>query len=84
MAKKMMISKTKLRIYETCVRPILTYITETRDETSTRKRLMRTTEMKLLRTIKSVTLKPSRIRSQDIREELEIQYVVRWARKDAR
>lgn len=59
------------------IRPILTYATETRAETSTTKRIMRTTEMKTLRTIKGVSLR-DRIRSQDIREELGIQDVVRW------
>lgn len=33
----------------------------------------------MLKTIKGVTLR-DRIRNQDIREELEIQDVVRWAR----
>jgi len=40
---------------------------------------MRTTEMKILTTIKGVTLS-DRIRSQGVREELKIEDVVRWAR----
>jgi len=40
---------------------------------------MRTTEMKVLRTIKGVTLK-DQIRSGTIREEIEVQDIVRWMR----
>lgn len=73
---KMMSPQSKIKIYKTCVRPILTYPTETRAETSTAKRIMRTTEMRILRIIKEVTLR-DRIRSEDIREELGVQDVVR-------
>ncbi|XP_044746226.1 uncharacterized protein LOC123322928 [Coccinella septempunctata] len=75
---KAMSSQSKTRIYKTCVRPILTYASETRAETSKTKSIMRTTEMKILRTIKGVTLR-DRIRS-DIRAELGVQDVVRWVR----
>ncbi|XP_011631965.1 uncharacterized protein LOC105423758 [Pogonomyrmex barbatus] len=45
-------ARSKIRIYKTCVRPILTYIAETRAETSKTKRIMRATKIKILRTIK--------------------------------
>ena len=43
--------ESKTRIYKTCVRPIMTYATETRAETAATKQLLRTTEMKTLRSI---------------------------------
>lgn len=69
----------KVRIYKTCVRPILTYAAETRAETAKTKRIMRTTEMKTLRSIAGVTLH-DRVRSDNIRETCKIQDVVRWVR----
>lgn len=74
-----MSQKSKTRLYKACVRPVLTYAAETRSETSTTKRMARTTEMRILRCIKGVTLR-DRVRSADIREELEVQDVVRWIR----
>ncbi|XP_072764658.1 uncharacterized protein [Anoplolepis gracilipes] len=76
---KYMTTKSKIRIYKTCIRPVLTYAAETRAETSKTKRMMRTTEMRILRTIKGVSLR-DRIRSSDIRREFELQDVVRWTR----
>lgn len=46
-----MSTEGKIRIYKACVRPVLTYAAETRAETSQTTRMMRTTEMKVLRTI---------------------------------
>ncbi|XP_044750499.1 uncharacterized protein LOC123310880 [Coccinella septempunctata] len=71
--------KAKTRIYKACVRPLLTYTAETRAETSTIKRIARTTEMRILRSIKGETLR-DHVRSSDIREELEVQDVVRSVR----
>ncbi|XP_044744146.1 uncharacterized protein LOC123306294 [Coccinella septempunctata] len=76
---KTMSHKAKTRIYKACVRPVLTYAAETRAETSTTKRMARTTEMRILRSIKGITLR-DHVRSSDIREELEVQDVVRWVR----
>lgn len=63
----------KTRIYKTCPRSILTYATETRAETSTSRRIMRITE-----NIKNH--QGDNIRSQDIREELEVQDAMRWVK----
>lgn len=43
--------KSKVRIYKTCIRSILTYATETRTDTAKTKRILRTAEMKMLRAI---------------------------------
>lgn len=76
---KYMTTNSKVRIYKTCVRPVLTYAAETRAETSKTKQLLRTTEMKTLRAIKGVTLR-DQLRSSDIRQELQTEDVVRWIR----
>lgn len=80
---KYMTAESKIRIYKTCVRPIMTYAAETRAETSATKRKMRTAEMKILRTIKGTTLH-DRIRNEDTRRELGVQDVVRWVRERRR
>lgn len=75
--------ETKSRIYKTCIRPVMTYGAETRAETSLTKRMLRTTEMKTLRTITGYTLK-DRQRSTDIRNKCQTDDVVRWIRKRRR
>lgn len=80
---KEMSTNSKVRIYKSCVRPIMTYAAETRAESSKTKRLMRTTEMKILRSITGKTLR-DRIRSEDIRTTCETQDVVRWVRQRRR
>lgn len=51
-----MSKESKIRIiYKACVRPVLTYAAEKWAETSATKRMMRTAEMKNLRSIKGVT-----------------------------
>lgn len=67
---------SKVRIYKTCIRPILTYAAETRADTSKTKRIMRTTEMKILRRIQGINLR-DRVRRTTIRENCKIQDVVR-------
>lgn len=52
---------------------------ETRAETSKTRNIMRTTEMKILQTIKEVILR-DQIRSDDIRTELDVNDVVKWVR----
>lgn len=76
---KYMSTQSKVRIYKTVVRPVLTYATETRAETTRTKSIMRAAEMKTLRTIKGVSLR-DQIRSTAIREDLKIQDVVRFTR----
>jgi hypothetical protein len=43
-----MSTESKIRIYKTCMRPILTYAAETRAETSKTKQLLRSAEMRVL------------------------------------
>lgn len=74
-----MTSQCKVRVYKTCVRPIMTYAVETRADTSETKRMMRTNEMRTLRAITGNTLRDHR-RSEEIREECGILDVVRWSR----
>lgn len=71
--------ESKVRIYRTCVRPVLTYAAETRAETSHTKRLLRTTEMKVLRSIRGISLR-DRVRNEDTLRETGVQDVVRWIR----
>ncbi|KAF5288638.1 hypothetical protein FQA39_LY15333 [Lamprigera yunnana] len=49
--------ESNIRIYKTTVRPVLKYAVETRAESSKTKSLQRTTDMKILRAIKGVTLR---------------------------
>lgn len=46
--------ESKVRIYKACVRPLLTYAAETRAKTSNT-RMMRTTDLKVLRIITEIT-----------------------------
>ncbi|XP_048516533.1 uncharacterized protein LOC125502453 [Dendroctonus ponderosae] len=80
---KYMTTGSKTRIYKTYVRPIMTYAVETRAETFATERKMRTAEMKILRTIKGITLH-DRIRNENTRRELGVQDVVRWMRERRR
>lgn len=77
-----MSTESDFRIYSTCVRPILTYgsITRHLTETSIPKELMRNTTMKTLRSIKTVELS-DQIRINSIREELEVDDMVRSGRR---
>jgi len=80
---KHMTVKSKVRIYKTCVRPLLTYAAETRAESTKTKQIMRATEMKTLRSITGLSLR-DRVRSETIRETCEVQDVVRWTRSRRR
>ncbi|XP_019755408.1 uncharacterized protein LOC109534252 [Dendroctonus ponderosae] len=80
---KHMGKQAKTKIYKTCVRPVLTYATETRAHTSRTKNIPRTTEMKILRNIAGYTLR-DRKRNTDTRNECEIEDIVRWGRKRRR
>ncbi|XP_045462678.1 uncharacterized protein LOC123672567 [Harmonia axyridis] len=77
---KYMSTRSKVK---TCVRPVMTYAVETRAENTVTKRLLRTTEMRALRSIAGYTLL-NRKRNEEIREISDIQDVVRWARKRRR
>lgn len=76
-------TECKTRIYKTCVRPILTYAIETRADNSKTKQSLRTSEMKVLRTIVGKT-RLDRIRNQNIREQCQTQDIVRWGRERRR
>ena len=76
-----MSTESKVKIYKTTVRPILTYAAETRADTSKTKQLLRTTEMNTLRTIVGKTRR-DRIRNVDVRKECcQIQDIVKFAKK---
>ena len=76
-------TESKVRIYKTCVRPILTYGIEARADTVRTKSMLRTTEMKTLRAIAGKTLR-DRVRNTTIREVCDVQDVVRWGRQRLR
>jgi hypothetical protein len=74
---------SKVRIYKTCVRPIMTYGIESRADTVRTKNLLRTSEMKTLRNISGKTLR-DRVRNTEIRRICEVEDVVRWGRQRRR
>ncbi|XP_055378969.1 uncharacterized protein LOC129610426 [Condylostylus longicornis] len=76
---KYMLIENKVRVYKTCVSPIMTYAAETRADTSSTKQRLRATEMQTLRQICGYTLLDKK-RSADVREECKIQDIVRWTR----
>ena len=75
--------ESKVRIYKTCVRPIMTYAAETRADTAKTKRMLRTTEMKTLRAITGISLM-DRVRNDTIRDTTDVQDIVRWTRSRRR
>jgi hypothetical protein len=70
-----MSTESKIRIYKTCMRPMLTYAAEIQTGTSKTKQLLRSAEMRVLRNIKGVTLR-DRIRN----DEGNVIDVGRWVR----
>ena len=74
---------SKIKIYKTCVRPIMTYGIEAREETTKTKSMLRVAEMRNLRTIIGKTRR-DRIRNTDIRQQCGIQDVIRWGRQRKR
>lgn len=69
--------KSKVRIYKTCIRPIMAYASKTRTETTVTKKMLRTTEMRTLRFIADYTLR-DRKRNEEVRSICNIQDIVRW------
>lgn len=61
------------------MRSILSYVAETRAETAETKQILRTVEIKYLRTIEGVML-TDQMRSCNIGAECNVEDVVRWAR----
>lgn len=73
----------KVRIYKTYIRPILTYTTETRTDTSTTKRIIRTAKKRILRKITGHTLR-DRVRNTTIRDECDVPDIVKRIRRRKR
>jgi hypothetical protein len=73
-----MSTECKVRIYKTNVRPVLTYASETRAETTHTQQLLRTTDMKIIRAIHGKTLR-DKIRSDQLRHLSGIQEIIKWA-----
>uniref|UniRef100_A0AAR5P179 Reverse transcriptase domain-containing protein n=1 Tax=Dendroctonus ponderosae TaxID=77166 RepID=A0AAR5P179_DENPD len=74
---------SKIKIYKTCARPIMTYGIEARKDTNKTKRMLRVAEMSLLMTIAGRTRR-DRVRNIDIRAQSDVHDVVRWARQRRR
>ena len=74
---------SKIRIYKTCVRPIMTYGMECRADTTITKSALRVSEMRTLRSIAGLTLR-DRVRNVRVREICEVEDVVRWGRQRRR
>ncbi|XP_057652727.1 uncharacterized protein LOC130891782 [Diorhabda carinulata] len=72
-------TRAKVKIYKTCVRPLLTYAIETRADNKRTKNIIRTTEMKHMRIYKR-----DRKRNTDIRHECEVEDKVRCGRERRR
>ncbi|XP_045466583.1 uncharacterized protein LOC123675283 [Harmonia axyridis] len=79
---KHMSKHSKARIYKTCVRPIMTYGIETRAHNKKTKSILRTTEMKILRTISDGYTLRDRKRNTAIREECQTRDIFKWGRND--
>ena len=73
----------KIRNYKTCMRLIMMYGTEVRSDTNKMKSMLWLDETKTLRTIVGKT-KRDRVRNTDIREQCEIQDIVRWGKQRRR
>ena len=74
---KYMSTESKVRIYKTIVRPVLTYTSETRAETTYTQQLLRTIEMKTISAIHGKTLR-DKIRSDQLRQLSGIQDIIKW------
>lgn len=72
--------KLKVKLYKTVIRPVLLYGAEIWTLKKKYKQLLETTEMRMLRRIKRVTIR-NRVRSRDIRQELRVKGMVEVARQ---
>lgn len=79
-SKREVSQKTKLSVYKTIFRPILTYGSESWVMSNRMKGKIEAVEMKYLRRVKGVTLR-DRVRSAEIREELEVKPVTEFIEK---
>ncbi|XP_045466553.1 uncharacterized protein LOC123675250 [Harmonia axyridis] len=71
---------SKVRIYKTAIRPIITYAAETRPDTARTTQIMSTTEMRIIRRIHGKTLL-DRVRNEELRERSGIQDVGKFVRQ---
>ena len=69
--------ESKTRIYKSWNRPVITYGAEARADTVHTQQLLRTTEMRIVRTIHGETLR-DRIYSKELRKLSEIKDIVEW------
>nr|XP_018912057.1 PREDICTED: uncharacterized protein LOC109040537 [Bemisia tabaci] len=76
---KYMARESKVRVYKTIARPVLTFATETRAETKRTKQQFRTVEMKVLRKIAGFTLWDHQT-NESIRDACNVQDVAKWTR----
>ncbi|XP_050516917.1 uncharacterized protein LOC126891697 [Diabrotica virgifera virgifera] len=76
-------TESKVKIYKTTIRPIITYASETKPDTNRTLQMMRTVEMRTLRSIQGKTLR-DRIRCEDVRQNYGIQDIGRWFRQRRR
>ena len=72
--------EAKVRIYKSVVRPILTYVAETRPETAKTTQILEAAEKRMLRRISNLTLFDGE-KSDDIREACGIQKISEWIRR---
>jgi len=73
---KYMSTESKVRIYKTNVRSVLTYASETKTETTYTQQLLRTAEMKTIRAIHGKTLR-DKIRSDQLRHLSGIRDIIK-------
>ena len=74
-----MMVESKIKIYKSVVRPIMTYDEETTAATTKTKQLLRTTEMNTLRAILGKT-RFDRMKNIDILERCNLQEVVKFVK----
>ena len=67
---------SKTRIYKSCIRPVIAYGAEARVDTVLTQ-LLRTTEMRIVRTIHGKTLR-DRIYNEELRKRSGIEDIVEW------
>ena len=72
-----MSTESKVRIYKTNVRPVLTYASETRAATTNIHQLLRTTDMKPISAIHGKSLQ-DKIRRDQLRQLSGIQDIIQW------